>query len=894
MSAVDLTVVVPAYDEEGRLGPTLEAICAYLRGDGAAGGSEEAGVGAGGADGRRPSHAPGPWGEWELIVVDDGSTDRTRRIAAEAAAREPRIHLVTGDRNRGKGHALRQGVLASYGRRVLVTDADLATPIEELDALDKALDDGHAAAIGSRAMPGARIDAHQHPLRELLGRTGNYLIRGVAVPGIRDTQCGFKLFDGEAAREAFAASRLTGWGIDVEILRHLRRTGRRVAEVPVRWAHQDGSKVRALDYLKVLAELTALRTRPLRNAVRAVRPADVVAVVLFLAASFALNWGRWSGGGPSGRYLPDSLQDQNQWEWFFAVTADHVAHLHDPLFTTLQGYPDGVNLMANTAMLGLSVPCAPLTWLLGPAVTLSLVMTVGLAATAAAWYRLILRRIAPGRPAATVGALLAAFAPPMVSHANAHPNFVVLFMIPPIIERVLRLAEDGTDRAVRHGAVLGLYVAYQIFLGEEPLLLAAIGLVLFLAAYGAVRRDAARAAWRPLVYGLLVSVAVCLPLVVYPLHWQFFGPQSYGGMLHGKRSANSPLALLSFAERSLAGDAATAARLADNPTEQNAFYGWPLVSLAFAITLRWWRRPAVRALAVTALLAAVLSLGVRIPVPFTHATLPGPWRLVAHLPLFESVIESRMAMVCAPALGMMVAVAVQGLLGTGTEQAGARLRGVPRGRVLRVTLRTFLRASLRAVRRAPLRTVLRIAGLAAVAAALLPIVPRPLKAVDRAPVPAFIADGTWSVYLPDPDTRTGETLVPVPLPDPGNAEGLHWQTIAHLGFSLPGGYFNGPYGLDRVGIYGAPPRWTSLLLRQVSGTGRVPEIDAVWRARAKADLAFWKAGLVVLPPQRNDVALRRVLRELLGRPGTWVDGVWIWDLHGPAGTRGRKTRDAGT
>ena len=883
MSGVDLTVVVPAYDEESRLGPTLETICAYLRGDRTPDGPADAEPleGAGKRDDTRaPDRAgggPGPWGEWELIVVDDGSTDRTREIAEAAAAREPRVHLLSGRRNRGKGHALRQGVLASYGRWVLVTDADLATPIEELDTLAKALGDDHAAAIGSRALPGAHIETRQHPLRELLGRTGNYLIRGLAVTGIRDTQCGFKLFDGAAAREAFAAARTTGWAIDVEILRYLRRTGRRVAEVPVRWAHREGSKVRPLDYPRMLAELAALsvgtrgtpgrgtpgaapgagargggvRGRALR-AVRAVRPADLLALALFLAASVALYAGRWTGGGPAHRYLPDSLQDQNQWEWFFAVTADNVAHLRNPLFTTLQGFPEGVNLMANTTMLGLSVPFAPVTWLFGPALSLALVMTLGLAATAAAWYRLILCRLVPGpwgRPAAVVGAALATFAPPMVSHAQAHPNFVVLFMIPLIVDRVLRLCTEGSARAGRHGVVLGLYTAYQILLGEEPLLLAVLGLVPFLVGYGLARREAARTAWRPLVRGLLVALAVCLPLVAYPLYWQFLGPQSYVGVPHGDRSANSPLALLSFAERSLAGDAESAARLAANPTEQNAFYGWPLVSLAFAITLRWWRRPAVRALACTALLAAVLSLGARIPVPYTDTVLPGPWRLLAHLPLLTWVIESRVAMVCAPVLGMLVAVAVQALLRAARPAEGGR--------------------------RAWRARVGAGAGLAAVAAALVPIVPAPLKAVDRVPVPPYVADGTWARHT---GRHTDRTLVPVPLPDPGNAEALHWQTTAKLGFRLPGGYFNGPYGTDRTGIYGAPPRWTSQLLRQVRYEGRVPAIDDVWRARARADLAYWRADAVVLAPQPNDRLLRSVLHRLLGRPGRWIDGVWVWDL----------------
>lgn len=833
-TSIDLTVVVPAYNEEERLAPTLDAIVTYL--------SRTAGAGNG-AD----PHA------WEIVVVDDGSTDATGEVVAGAAAREPRIRLVSSPGNRGKGNALRLGVLASRGRRVLVTDADLAAPIEELDRLDKALTDGHAAAIGSRATAGATIERHQHRIRELLGRAGNVLIRQVAVPGIRDTQCGFKLFDGDRAREAFAASRLDGWGIDVEILQHFRRSGWPVAEVPVRWSHQPGSKVRPLDYGRMLAELAVLR-------VRATRPADLLVPVLFLLLSFALYSGRWAD--PGHRYLPDSLQDQNQWEWFFAVTADNVSHLRNPLFTTLQGFPDGVNLMANTVMLGLSVPFAPLTLWLGPAVSLALVMTLGLAATATAWYRLIVKRVVRHRGAAFAGAALATFAPPMVSHANAHPNFVVLFMIPLMIDRALRLCA-GT-RVGHDGIVLGVMTAYQIYLGEEPLLLTSLGLVLFAGTYAALRPDVARAAWRPLAKGLGIAVAVCLPLVSFALYWQFFGPQSYKSVLHGDNAGNSPLALLAFAERSLAGDADHANALSLNPTEQNAFYGWPLALLALGIVVRLWDRALVKALAVTAAGAALLSLGPEVRVPLTDTTLPGPWKLLAHRPLFESVIEGRVAMVCAPALGMLLALALERLV-------PERLAPEP---VAGTSIRVLTGA--------------RLVGLAAVVAALLPIVPAPLRTVPREKVPAFIADGTYKSYV-----REGESLVPVPLPDPGYAEALHWQTAAHLGFKLPGGYFNGPWGPDRIGIYGAVPRATSNLFSDVRNSGTAPDLEIrSWRQQARADFAYWKAGVLVLAPQAGDEALRKTVQDLTGDPGTWVGGVWVWDLDGKGTITTRPGGDA--
>ncbi|MFF4181977.1 dolichyl-phosphate beta-glucosyltransferase [Streptomyces sp. NPDC001691] len=795
---VELSVVVPAYNEEQRLAPTLEAIRGHL----------------------------GDSCSWELIVVDDGSADETVRVAREAAAVDPRIHVVVSESNRGKGHALRLGVLASYGRRVLITDADLATPIEELEHLAKAMTEGEtAAAIGSRAHPEANIEVHQSRLREVLGRMGNRLIRAVAVPGIRDTQCGFKLFDGDKARAAFADARLDGWGIDVEILQFFRRKGWAVSEVPVRWAHQEGSKVGAADYGKVLWELARLKAR-------AIRRADLVLGALYLLSSVLLYKNLWGDLGRS--YLSDSMQDQNQWEWFFAVTADNVAHLRDPLFTTVQNFPDGVNLMGNTPMLGLSVPLAPVTLAFGPTLTWALVLTLGMSATAYAWYWLFARRVTENRWAAGLGGALAAFAPPVISHGTAHPNFCVLFMIPLIIDRALRLCEGRNVR--RDGVILGLFTTYQIFLGEEVLLLASLGMALFALSYALARRDTARAAIRPLATGLGYALGVCLVLVAYPLYRQFAGAQSYHSVLHGDDAGNSPLALIEFSGRSLFGDEATADKLALNRTEQNAFYGWPLVALACALVIRLWRRPLVKALAFTGAAAAVLSLGQKIRIPYTGVVLPGPWKLLAHRPLFESVIEGRVAIICAPVLGALIALAAGRL-------ALARTRAT------------------------------RVAGFAAIALALLPIVPTSYPTHARPEIPEFISAGLWKKYV-----RPGESLVPVPLPDPGSAEALHWQSATGLGFSVPGGYFNGPWGPDRIGIYGASPRWTSNLFNDIRSGKPLPDIGADWQNQARADLAYWRAGVLVLEPQPQAPQLYEAVTRLVGREGTKVGGVWIWDV----------------
>ena len=197
-----LSVVIPAYNERARLPRTLERIRGFLAG--------------------RPH---------EIVVVDDGSADGTAE-AARAAAGDALV-LLRNEGNRGKGYSVRRGMLAARGARRLMTDADLSTPIEELARLEQALEDGHGVAIGSRALAGARIEVRQPLYRESLGRLFNVFVRALAVPGVRDTQCGFKLFTAAAAQAVFTAARLDGFSFDVEALFIARQLGYRVAEVPV-------------------------------------------------------------------------------------------------------------------------------------------------------------------------------------------------------------------------------------------------------------------------------------------------------------------------------------------------------------------------------------------------------------------------------------------------------------------------------------------------------------------------------------------------------------------------------------------------------------------------------------------------------------------------------------
>jgi dolichyl-phosphate beta-glucosyltransferase len=212
----DLSIVIPCYNEEERLPRTIEQIERYL-------------------DGKDFSY--------ELILVDDGSTDGTRLVMDAAAERNPLVRLEALPRNRGKGRALAEGVAVARGAQILVTDADLSTPIEELEKLRAELDRGAGVAIASRALRASRVEVSQPIYRVLMGKAFNLLVQAVLLPGIWDTQCGFKLFRSDVAHEAFAALTTDGFGYDPEVLYRAKKRGVRIAEVPVVWRNSAPTKV---------------------------------------------------------------------------------------------------------------------------------------------------------------------------------------------------------------------------------------------------------------------------------------------------------------------------------------------------------------------------------------------------------------------------------------------------------------------------------------------------------------------------------------------------------------------------------------------------------------------------------------------------------------------------
>jgi hypothetical protein len=400
--------------------------------------------------------------------------------------------------------------------------------------------------------------------------------------------------------------------------------------------------------------------------------------------------------------------------------------------------------------------------------------------------------------------------------------------------------------------VLGLLTAFQVMLGEELLFIFGVALFVFAVAVLAPRWRELPAMARPLAVGCGTGTVVALVFLAYPLWWQFFGPQSYSGIDFGI-FGNDTASFTRFAGQSIGGFGPGAADVAVNATEENGFFGWPLILLLLVVIVWLWRDAVVRALAISAVFMAWLSVGAMIIVEHVRTGIPGPWVLLGGLPLFDTVLISRFAIGCVPAIGALLALATERVFAA-TPTEGWAAPGRPSG--------------------APALPV-RLIWIGALVAVLLPVAPTGLPVDARPSTPPFITAGLWERYVPP-----GGTLVPVPLTTSNETTALHWQVQADLGFRLPAGYFMGPTGPEnQLGRQGPFPRPTTLLLQDVRRTGILRPLTPEQRLQARDDLRYWDASAMVLAPGRFDVALRQTVDDLLGMPSRSEGGVWLWDVR---------------
>jgi hypothetical protein len=582
---------------------------------------------------------------------------------------------------------------------------------------------------------------------------------------------------------------------------------------------------------------------------------DAAVAAIYLLGGYLVTSQMWKS--PTSLTSSQNDNDQAFFEWMLQHAVRVFTHGDNPLFTTQLNAPLGVNLMSNTNILGLAIPFAPLTAWLGPAPVFVLLIMLGLAGTAYAWYYVLSRHFVHHRLGAFVGAAFCGFGPGIITHANGHPNLTAQFVIPFILWRALALRTSR--RPVRDGLVLGLLVTYQAFLNEELLFLAALGGAVFAVVYAAFRRSIIQPAIKGMLIGLGTAGLLSLALLAYPLWYQFRGPQHFSGLPAFLTTYPYELSLSSFKTLptlSLWGSA-DAYQLG---AEQNSFLGWAILVVTVGIiVLLWRRRPAVRALAVVGILAAWASLGNRIVVGNPVHTYPNyksyPYSLWRHLsdkPLFDSVLAGRLALILLPVVGLLLAFAV-------TDAVSA----LGRARIAKQSARMIALAC----------------ALAAIVAALVTIIPTPVTTQPRAAVPTFFTSGQWRSYVPPGDTVLSAT------PYDWTPE-MQWAIAANLSFGIPGGYFLGPAPLapgqtTPVGQFGPQWRMTQRILGEAGIDSPMLPFDIPsFYPTAIADLTFWHTAIIVLTAdQPNYAKVKDTVTKLLGQPGHQVGDVWLWDVR---------------
>ncbi len=231
-SDVYLSVVIPSYNEEHRIGKTLESIAGFLTGQNY---------------------------RAEVLIVCDGATDRTAQIARSFYEKIPELRIIENKENHGKGYVTRQGMTEARGEYRVFMDADNSTSLDQIDRFLPFFSQGYDVVIGDRDLKGSRIAVHQSRFKEILGDFGNFLIQALAVPGIEDTQCGFKVFSKKASERIFPKMTIDRWGFDIEALALALKLGFKIKTVPIVWVNDPNSKVKLSGYINTFIELLRIK-----------------------------------------------------------------------------------------------------------------------------------------------------------------------------------------------------------------------------------------------------------------------------------------------------------------------------------------------------------------------------------------------------------------------------------------------------------------------------------------------------------------------------------------------------------------------------------------------------------------------------------------------------------
>src|SRR5260221_5035464 len=595
-------------------------------------------------------------------------------------------------------------------------------------------------------------------------------------------------------------------------------------------------------------ESLAARSDAIRHAPGG-RRAALLVVSCYLGAALVLTWRLWAD--PASRTVAGNPTDADQFAWFLRYAATAVAHGHLPaLVTAAMNAPRGINMMGNTSFLLPGMLLTPVTLLAGPEVSLGIVLTLGLAGSAASLFW-VLRRWGGSLAAAALGGAVYGCSPALLDSGLGHYNLQFAVLPPLIIDAPLRIV-TGRGHPVRAGVWLGLLSAAQLFTGEELLAQTAIvGLVLVIT-LAASHPRAVRARARDAALGLAVGAGIALLICGRALWAQLRGPLSAHGSWEALSDYSSHLGAFVTPPGDLlfhthaSAPAAVARGRHSYLAEYLAYLGWPLFVVLVPAARRFWRDPRVRAAAVTWAVLEVLSLGAESRT-FLGVRFPGgllPWHWLQGLPILGEILPDRFAILADGAAAVVLALSLDLARSAAPGAAGWRRRSLP-----------FAVAVL----------------------ALLPLIPLPYQASAVPPVPAG-----WQVAFAGLRLAPDARVLVVPVPYSAFPETLRWQADTGEPGSLMGGYFVGSNraGQTAMEYYGP-----------VSINRFFVYLDALWegsslprapsRAQVRADLAYLRPAAVVAVTGPGS-PLGHYLTGLFGRPALQAGRVLAWRFTKPA------------
>jgi len=560
-----------------------------------------------------------------------------------------------------------------------------------------------------------------------------------------------------------------------------------------------------------------------------------IILACYLAAAVAITAHLWAA--PASRMVAGNLNDNDYYAWMLRYSAAAISHGRLPaLVTSALDAPRGINIMWNNSLLAPGIVLTPVTDLFGPQASLTVLVTLGFAGSAASML-FVLRRWGVSLPAAALGGAVYGFSPAMLHAAIGHYNLQFAVLPPLIVDVGVRLCL-GKSRPIRGGALLGALVTVQLFIAAEALLVVAMAAILIVAVLVASRPSAVATHARQTAAGLGAAALATLLFAGWALWIQFFGPLTEHGSAftfdffkNDLSAFITPSGLLLY---HTSASAAEALRYQGGPPEYLAYLGVPLVITLAVALVALWRELPVRALGLTLAVLELLSLGAH---PMlggtTHYGISLPWEWLGHLPVLSSVLPARISVVADGAAAAMLAFAV--------DAARARL---------------------------PRSGQVPVAATAIAVLAVLPLVPLPLPVEQAMALPSG-----WTQAFAELRLAPGARVLVVPVPTATLTDAQRWQSASGEQVSLNAGYFQGPAwdGQAYVEGNGLPPL-AGYLNQLWTGTGSAQPPAPT---DALATMRYWNpAAVVAVTSQRSPVG--RYLIGLLGPPSVTAGSILAW------------------